>query len=767
MNTVHTNLVGNACRHVNTEWWARDAAGTHGTAGGSIVLGTDLVEYITSYASYTIGAGVSDFLDVYKELALPARLDGTTYSMGVIARHAFSGPVTLYPIVYFTYTDANGVSHNGSRQPQASALVSPASATWLQLSGVVDFATIEGAVLSSVVITGFGVRAQTFPGNLPAGSLRATGLYIVENADPSTPYTGAYFDGDYPNTSTVDYQWLGAQYLSQSAAIQQSVAPLVPPSSPIATPDPPAPTVGVIPRSYSPINLTDFSVVEDSTPVDPSETTGGVGQFTLSIGERDDTKYLQGVPVNLSVISQGETTGTVRGLSGSDGAALVTADSRLALLNANRTAQPVNGTLATVFTYYLGLVGITSGIVVDTSVASTAVVFPGWSGNVWDQVRKMALSLGCEVSLVSNNVVLRPTRLRDAETYRDVSRGWASDSSQMAKSIEVYWYNSTPITSTLVYPVGGWNVDVPIFTVGLGEVQTFDIPLSASLSSITQPVAQDFVDRYYTGGSVYAVTDSDGLPYLAAQWNADGGSVTVAINEDTRGITVTVTAPTTSTIPGPYSIAVAAGPSDRYSSLRLLGTGVAFSKELLTMDTSVDPDFVSVEVGATVDNEFITTQAQAVHTGLWTLKRYGAPRYTISVTSGGVNRLGDNGSYRYPTVAEFNVLYSGDLVNDFNTEWSGQTVDDFNEYMVSLVSDTFANQAFGNIAGARVRYLDVIFRIRSATNSSTSISYTAEDDTTVDDFNEVWVGATVNDFNAEWLGQPLSDFPMASLKRSA
>lgn len=765
MSNVFVNLVDNACRWTATGWNAAQNAVVGVPSQGAIALGSGVLANLNSYALYNFSGGINDSASIYKDMSLPVRLDGTTYTMGAVVWHNFSGPVSAYPIVHFTYTDSNGVTQNGSRWPGDSSIISPLSPlVWTRLSGVIDFSTVEGAVLSSVVITGFGVVVQTFPGNLPAGQLRVTALHIVENTIPSQPYGGDYFDGSFPDTATLDYSWLGTAQQSHSVMVQSDIAPIVPLSAPTITPDPPAPVPGVVPRKYSPINLSDYSVLEDSTPVDPSDTTGGVGQSTLSTSEIDDTRFLLDLPVELSVVSQGKTTGTVRGLSSSDGAATIVADSRLGLLNATRTAQPFVGTLSGAFTYYLSLVDITDGLVVDSTVASNPVVFPGWSGNVWDQMKKMALSQKCEVSLVSNNAVLRPFRLREAENYRDSAHAWNLDTSQLAQSVEIYYYQNTQITNALVYPVGGWNTEVPVFTVNAGETQTYDIPLDASLSSVQQPVVQDFVDRYYSSSSVYAVTGNDGLPYLAAQWTAEGGSVTVAVNEDTRSLTVTVVG-ASGTQYAPYSIAVASGPSDRYSSLRLVGSGVAYNKQLLTFYTSVDPDRVSVEVGATIDNEFITSADQAVELARWALKRWGAPKHTITVTTNGINRLGDNGSYAYPTVEMFNDLYAGQLVSNFNSTWSGMTVEEFNEFMVSLVSDEFANQAFGNIAGARVRFGDAYFRIRTATNSSTGITYTAEEDTVVGDFDEVWAGATVGDFNAYWLGKDVGEFNLSPLRR--
>src|SRR3990170_3456341 len=144
-------------------------------------------------------------------------------------------------------------------------------------------------------------------------------------------------------------------------------------------------------------NLTAYSVIEDSTPIDPSDATGGVGQFTFGMTANDESRYLLDKTVELSDGSQGSTVGTIGATSNLNTALTVTVDSRLALLSAQRQAQPFVGTLSDAFIYYLGLVGITSGLVVDTSISATAVVFPGWSGNAWDFMKKMATAIGVEV----------------------------------------------------------------------------------------------------------------------------------------------------------------------------------------------------------------------------------------------------------------------------------------------------------------------------------------------------------------------------------
>ena len=487
------------------------------------------------------------------------------------------------------------------------------------------------------------------------------------------------------------------------------------------------------------LNQAGYSVTEDSTPLDPSDSSGGVGQFTVGISEEDvatNPRFLRKKTATLVDGSQGTTTGVVRGVSGANGDLTLTVNSRMAQLAVQRTAAPFVGTLEDAFTYYLSLVDITSGLVVDDSIADRPVTFIGWVGNVWDYMKKMAAAEQVEVSLVSNNVVLRPLRERIAENYRNSSVNWGADEGQLARSVEVYYYEGGYDASGLAYPTGGWGEDVPIFTVNANETQEFNIPLSVSLMSIDQPTCVDWVDRYHESSSVYAVSGNDGLVVPNAQWIAEGGSVTVAINEDTRSITVTVVGSSNAEY-SPYRIAMPSGTSDFYSSLRLVGEGVFYEKKLLTLYTGVDHDDVTEEVGVTVDNEFITTLEAAYHCGLWTLKRYGGPRNTINVTTNGVNRIGETGSYTYPTIDQINPTL-GATVADVNTAWTGMTVADVNALWAAITADGFENQAFGNIAGARVRHEDAWFRVRTATNEPEGISYTAEDDTVISDFSDIW-----------------------------
>lgn len=502
-----------------------------------------------------------------------------------------------------------------------------------------------------------------------------------------------------------------------------------------------------------------FSVTEDATPIDPSDMTGGVSQFTFGAQDSAESFDLYDKTVSLVDDAQGTTTGIVRGLNGNNGALTVTADSRMGMLTVERTAQPFVGTLENAIHYYLGLVGITSGIVIDGTIKDTPVVFPGWQGNVWDYMRQVCAALQVETSLVSDNVVVRPVRLRTAENYRDSSQAWAIDASNLAQTVEVYYYQNSHEENGLAYPPGGWTTDVQTENaIAAGDTATFTYPITASLSSIQQPVCVDFVDKDYSASSVYTVIGSDNKPVLAAEWVAEGGSVTVEIGPDTRSVVVTVKASNNPQY-SPYTIAMTSGSSSNYSSLRIVGTGVFSDKRLLTLTNGVDASRISQEVGATVDNIFISTLEQAYHCGLWTQKRWGAPRITASVQTTGINRIGDTGSYRYPTIGSIDDFYAGKTIGDIDDLWAGtgKTIGDFDDYWKSTVADLFANQAFGNVAGARLPVKESILRIRSATITPGSVSYSADDDTTIGEVDAAWSGSTIGEQDQFWSGKTIGE----------
>lgn len=592
-------------------------------------------------------------------------------------------------------------------------------------------------------------------------------------------------------------------------------------------------------------NITGYSVTEDATPIDPSDSSGGVGQVNISLDEGSGVAtqlYLNDF-IDLEDESNGTTQGKVNSVQIVNGVASLTGDSRIGAFLADRTADPYTGTLGGAFDYYFSLVGITQNYAIAPTIASDSVTFPGFTGNMWDYMKKICSSRGIEMSLVSDNIIVRSIRGRTAENKRDTDISWAVSNNQLAQNVEIYYYNNEYKTDTMVYPKGGWTSDVQVYQVAANETTEFDIPVDVSLVSIQQPTVIDsLTDRFYSGpNSIYCIAGNDGAPIPAAQWTAGGGSLTVSINPDKKSLHVVLIGMNDVTGIGPFRVAYSSGDAT-YSSLRIMGTGVFFDKQKVTLPTGVPESKSAQVVGVTIDNPFISTLDQAYSLGSIAAGKWASASQTINVNTVGINRQGVSGAVVYPTFADFNstqgtntfaqfnatqVATITDAVGDgttvtytaantfvaggtgnvdiFNSDAdlviagitpsayniplariesvtstqftvlngatgsyvSGGTASttflQFNKQQFALVASEFQNQAFGNVAGARVKYRDSWYRIRSANITESSVSYSAERDTIVDEFNSVWSGSTFADFDTQFTDKLFEDFGVIPL----
>lgn len=515
-------------------------------------------------------------------------------------------------------------------------------------------------------------------------------------------------------------------------------------------------------------SLSTYAAVEDATPLTGASNYGGTGQLTFSVRESASTAssslLLLNDTVELTDESNGRTRAVVNNVSITDTVASVSADSRMSKLLATRTADPKNATLANVIKYYLSLAEIIDDIVIAPGLPSGTFAFPGWTGVVWDMLKQLAIAYNFEISLVSSNVVARPLRLRNVQTRLDSTQTVSVNNGQLAREIEVAQYNNEWKTNAIAYPVGGWTTDTQVYQVAADELLELDIPTDASLVSVNQPACVASVAPNYSGtASVYTVIGKDGLPIPPAQWVAGGGKITVAIGEDRRSVKVSIQGSMSERY-APYRIAMASSATIAYSTLRITGTGTYWKRDLLTRATGTPDAKTATVVGITIDNPFISTGAQAATEAYAAAQYYASPKQTLSVSARVVNRVGEKGAMDYPTFADFDALYAGKTFADFNAINAGKTFADLNKDLLGELVDDFENQAFGNIAGARTKHKDAMYRITTATTTESGITYSAERDTTFADFNDAWAGKTFADFDAAWTGYTFEDFAMMPLR---
>lgn len=430
--------------------------------------------------------------------------------------------------------------------------------------------------------------------------------------------------------------------------------------------------------------------------------------------------------------------------------------SRLGSLNVyGIQAQPFVGTLRAAFEYYLELAGLTTDLFVDDSIGSRAVVFPGWSGELWYYLKLMAAAQDCDVSLVSGVVLLRPIRARIATQNRDTSRSISSGSTTLAQSVEVYQYNNRPITNQLVYPPGGWVPEVEVLSVNAGETTEYTLDLSASVSSIQAPVMQTNVGKNYVASSVYTIVADDGLAVDPTMWANSGGSLSVRISEDTTHLIVTLKGatgiPTTSgTAAQNFSVALGSDTTgNRYSTLRIVGTGVAFTKVKKRVRTGIPASKTATDVGVTIDNPFISTVDDLYRAGTRAAKLYAGADMSMSGNVIAINRRGDSGVATYGTYdqvqtalhAELGAVASYDDVQAHYASLSLVTYEDVRLYWQDQFRDDDVDQVFGNVQGARIydRRTRRWYRIREASLTPGGISISsADDDLTIADIEELY-----------------------------
>lgn len=569
------------------------------------------------------------------------------------------------------------------------------------------------------------VLAISLGGPPLSGGVIDTGLLFSTSELPSPPQV---FSGDTSDTSNVTYSWSGTPYRSRTIRVENAVG------------------LGTQ-RAYEVFN---FDVQEDATPLAAGDSSGQVGTISFNLGipdpdivpnhpiNRFGEAHLIGERVRLEDSRKGFTLGRVSSVSRAGSQVIsVSALARLGELNVYGVqAPPFIGTLEDAFQTYLGLANVQSGFFVDPSVATRSVVFPGWNGELWFNLKRMAAAVDCDISLVSGVILLRPIRAREVTRGRDLDRTSSAGGGSLAQFIEVYQYNNRAVSNELVYPPGGWTEEVSVINVNAGETVEEVIELSASVSSVSQPVMQTFVARDYAASSVYTVTGDDGLPITPEAWAATGGSLSVSINPDTTSLTVTVTAP--QTLPnkdgapiGVYSISLSSEESTgRYSTLRLVGSGVAFDKQLKRIPTGVGSRETATEVGVTIDNPFISTAADMYRTALRAVSEFNGTARRVSGSVSSVNRRGDSGSITLKTYAQIQTLHSGKTYAQVQTLWAGKTYLEIQNSLNSEQNSLFENQVFGNVSGARVwdRSTRRWYRIRSATLNADMITFEADDD---------------------------------------
>lgn len=405
--------------------------------------------------------------------------------------------------------------------------------------------------------------------------------------------------------------------------------------------------------SLSGYPIISWSVSEDTTPLDSSDSSGSVGQFTADIAPPDPAVFeddpltvygpdwLYGKVVVIDDEVRGLVSGKVVAYSENESTITVTCLTQTRKLNVWVTAEPKNDTVGNVFAYYLSLAGIVDGFTVDPSIASTLIVVPGFKGELWTSMKQFVAANGWEIAAEGNEIVLRPARTITIESGNDTGRSRSLQVQSTAQSVEVYEYDLEWVEDGLMYPSGGWTPEVEVLNVNAGETAEYTLTdpwLSASLVSFQEPEMVTFVSQDHDTSSVYTVVADDGLPVAPGLWASKGGNVTFEMGDDLASIVVKLTGPlgipTSAGVESKsFSLALASDETgSRYSTLRIVGTGVQYTKTPRLFYTGLTDFETGTEVGETIDNPFLSDPDKVYTAGIRAAVKWAGVTPSTSVT---------------------------------------------------------------------------------------------------------------------------------------
>lgn len=515
-------------------------------------------------------------------------------------------------------------------------------------------------------------------------------------------------------------------------------------------------------------NITGYSYSEEATPIAPGDSSGGVGSLSFeALDDEQNVILIFNDDLMLTDSHNGSITGHVNNVSGNNGVASFSGVSSLSRLNIIKTIPAINTTLGSLIEIILNEAGIFSGIDIDSSITNISVVSPTYTGDLWVFLKDLCTAYEIEVALVSDTLRFRPVRQNVLRPVDKTSESWSVGEVNPSQYVEVNYYNYVDNDSFLAYPQGGWSKDVQVYQVDANQTLTIELPLDAYMEYIEQPIIQSTVGRYDSSASVYCVAGNDGLPIVPLEWINNGGSLNAELDSSGQKIIVTLTGANI-TSKAPFRIGVSSGPSDYYSSLRIIGKGISYEKKTIRQPTGLTVEDTSNIVGITVDNKFINTEAQARDAALRTVVKYAIPNQTYSFD--GPN-LGDfltvPGTVVYTHFFEYDdSLPEGELFNQLDSTLSDWDFLTFDARLPTSVVDGVTGQIFGNVAGARVRFRDSWYRVKSATITQDNISVTSEWDNMFSDFNTENASKTFADVNATFDQLSFTDFAIVPMRVS-
>jgi hypothetical protein len=490
-----------------------------------------------------------------------------------------------------------------------------------------------------------------------------------------------------------------------------------------------------------------YDYSEEVTSLEPSGIPGATSQVNISAiavnseatDSHADSKLLINNEMLLDTDVYGSITFRVKNISKNINAVSIVGNTIQARLNVERSALPQGGSLATLHSaivYYCGLVGITPVIAAGfvTELSAVPVNFIGWKDIVWNKLKELCAAVsasttdnvGIEMLIIENNLVFRKAKQSILVTEKNLSgESLSIESFDTARSVTVFNYNTSYGINEVFYEVANFDKSKEekdkfqssindSMQVEAGATLRKRFTVNASFVSVNQPVCVEQITRSfpspYIGGAgkygEYVVVGTDDLPIKPAQWNDNGGLVTVELVDENGEelpagqIELVIKAPLSTGLPkaanqneiayAPYKIGFETSGEADYPALWLTGTGVFYRKEDNLFLTGSSNEYTSKTEGPTVDNIFITNSFNLSSRGVAAAQANCGPRIRLTQELARGFQFGEIGStikyglnnYRVET-ASFNpssvsVAASAYLsLDEWNDIWTGKTFDNF------------------------------------------------------------------------------------------
>lgn len=494
-------------------------------------------------------------------------------------------------------------------------------------------------------------------------------------------------------------------------------------------------------------NISNYSVVQEATPISGVESTSATPYMTLSAQQRSllSAIRLRGATIVLDdTENRGVTTGIVDSVTLSEDSLEIGVASLLAKMVGRVILPPFNGTLGAYIDGLLLRVDDTILSEYRGGIGTIPIVIPAMSGTGWEIITELCVAHQIEVVMQGTMVSFRP--VRGAEFTYDTIDSYTHtiESGRRARYIEAHYYNTEWDTNGLIYPRLEDRVNANSYpTAGANQKMTVEYRLNGvSVATVSAPQCVSGATNVDSlGSSCYTVLDRDNIPVDPAWWVSAGGAVTVTTNEEADVLRVVFITPNDRER-SPFSLARLDADGNPSLSLRVYGSGAFMTEETLLLNTGAEDSDTLEEVGATVDSRTYATRAQAVTAAARGLLDYSSSIQTLSASISMPKLVALSAEWASVIFNELNLQVAGLTYTAFNALFAGMTFQQFNDSLDDTAMERFSEQLFSVLVGGRIKYAHSYFRITNVTFSPDGIDIDAVADTTAGDIESLWSGYT-------------------------